>query len=178
MAASPLPSRGPKRGRKCYVTPAFSGIPNKGELKLTWLPHPCLVRGPIEGGNAMSPLQFRVSPTPSAGSKSKVVRKKRGIKSEVAASPLPSRGPKRGRKCHVTPAFSGIPNAKSGEQNQKWSPTKGNKIRSGCLTRAFLGAQRRGEMLSNPCLLRGLRTGVQKRPSPGQWKKAPHGGRR
>ena len=21
---------GPKRGRKCYVTPAFSGVPNKG----------------------------------------------------------------------------------------------------------------------------------------------------
>ena len=34
----------------------------------------------------------------------------RGTKSELAASPLPSRGPKRGRKCYVTPAFSGIPN--------------------------------------------------------------------
>ena len=22
---------GPKRGRKCYVTPAFSGVPNKGD---------------------------------------------------------------------------------------------------------------------------------------------------
>ena len=22
---------GPKRGRKCYVTPAFSGLPNKGD---------------------------------------------------------------------------------------------------------------------------------------------------
>ena len=21
---------GPKRGRKCYITPAFSGVPNKG----------------------------------------------------------------------------------------------------------------------------------------------------
>ena len=30
MAASPLPSRGPKRGRNCDVTPAFSGSPNKG----------------------------------------------------------------------------------------------------------------------------------------------------
>ena len=29
-ATSPLPSRGPKRGRKCYVTPAFSGSPTKG----------------------------------------------------------------------------------------------------------------------------------------------------
>ena len=22
---------GPKRGRKCYITPAFSGVPNKGK---------------------------------------------------------------------------------------------------------------------------------------------------
>ena len=32
----------------------------------------------------------------------------------MATSPLPSRGPKRGRKCSVTPAFSRIPNAKRG----------------------------------------------------------------
>ena len=63
----------------------------------------------------------------------------------MAASPLPSRGPKKGRKCYVTPAFSGIPNAKRGEQNQKWSSTKGNKIRSGYLTPAFPGAQKRAE---------------------------------
>ena len=29
MVASPLPSRGPTRGLSCYVTPAFSGVPNK-----------------------------------------------------------------------------------------------------------------------------------------------------
>ena len=28
MGASPLPSRGPKKGRTCYVTPAFWGVPN------------------------------------------------------------------------------------------------------------------------------------------------------
>ena len=44
--------------------------------------------------------------------------RQRGTQSELAASPLPSREPKRGRKCYVTPAFSGIPN--KGEQNQKW----------------------------------------------------------
>ena len=31
MATSPLPSRGAKRGQKCYVTPAFSGVPSKGD---------------------------------------------------------------------------------------------------------------------------------------------------
>ena len=37
-------------------------------------------------------------------------------------------------------AFSGIPN--KGEQKQKCSSTKENKIRSSCLTPTFLGAQR------------------------------------
>ena len=45
--------------------------------------------------------------SPTKGSKSRSVPQQRGTKSEVAASPLPSRGPKRGRKCYVTPAFSG-----------------------------------------------------------------------
>ena len=57
---------------------------------------------------------------------------------------LLSRGPKKGRKCYVIPAFSGVPNAKRGE-----------KIRSGCLTPAFSGAQNRAEVLRNPCILRG-----------------------
>ena len=47
-------------------------------------------------------------------------------KSEVATSTLPSQGPKRGRNCYVTPAFSGAPNTK-----------RGDKIRSGCLAIAF-----------------------------------------
>ena len=37
------------------------------------------------------------------------VPEQRATKSELAASPLPSRGPNRGRKCFVTPAFLGIP---------------------------------------------------------------------
>ena len=61
----------------------------------------------------------------------------------MAALPL-SRGPKRGRNCYVSPALSGVPNAKRGE-----------KIRSGCLTPAFSGAQKRAELLRNPCILRG-----------------------
>ena len=31
LAPSAMASRGPKSGLKCYVTPAFSGVPNKGE---------------------------------------------------------------------------------------------------------------------------------------------------
>ena len=90
-----LPSRGPKIGRKCYVTLAFSGIPNKGEQNHNWLPHPCLLRHTKEGRNAMSALHSRGS-----------------------------------------------------------SP-KGKKIRSGWPTPAFLGAQKRAEVLHHPCVLGG-----------------------
>ena len=77
--------------------------------------------------------------------------------------------------CH--PCILKFPKAKHGEQNQKWtphlcllkgskeggnatsplhsrgSPTKGNKIRSGCFTLAFLEALKRAEMLRHPCIL-------------------------
>ena len=175
VAASALSSRGHKQGRKCYVTPACSGsptkgekissgcltpafsgaqkraemlrhacilgIPNKGKQNQKWLPHPYLLGGTKRAGNATSPLH---SWDPQ----------QRGTKSEVAASPLPSRGPTWGRKCYVTLAFSRIPNAKRGEQKtQKGSPTKGNKIRSGCVSPIFSGAQTGQEMLRHPCML-------------------------
>ena len=115
----------------------------------------CILRGPKEGRNATLRLQSQGPPTPSTGSKIRSGPQQRGTKLEVAASPLPSRGPKRGQKCYITPAFSGVPNAKRGEQNQKWSPTKGKKIGSGCLTPTFLGAEKRAEMLHFPFNLRG-----------------------
>ena len=126
-AASPLPSRGPTRGRNCFVTPAFSRVPKQGDKiksgcltpafseahkwaevlrnpcilggpqtrgqNRNWLPHPCLLRGPQVGGSARSPLHSRGSPN-------------KGTKSELVASPLPSRGPTSGWKCYVTLAFS------------------------------------------------------------------------
>ena len=49
LAASPLRSRGHKKGRKNYVTPVFSGISNIGEQNQKWLPHPCLLGGPKKG---------------------------------------------------------------------------------------------------------------------------------
>ena len=150
VATSPLPSPGPKRRRKCYAAPAFSGVSNtkRGEQNQKWLPHPCLLGGPKEGRNAMLPMHSRGSLTPSAGSKVRSgcltpafsgAQKRAdmlrhpcilggpqhqvgGANSEVATSLLPSRGPKRGRKCYITPTFSGVPTAKFLEQNQKWLP--------------------------------------------------------
>ena len=92
------------------------------------LHHPCILGGPQRqgeqnqnwwgpqvGGNATSPLHSRGSP------------KTRGTKSELV-------GPTSGRKCYITPAFSGIPK------------DKGNKIRIG-------GAHKWAEMLHHPCIL-------------------------
>ena len=59
---------------------------------------PALPRGPKQGGNAMSPC---ILGDPECEAQ--------GPKSELAASPLPSRGPKKGRKCYVTPAVFGVP---------------------------------------------------------------------
>ena len=69
-------------------------------------------------------------------------------------------------------AFSGIPN--KGEQKQKCSPTKGNKIRSGYLTPTFSGAQKRAEVLRHPHVPRVhyRRGGKQKWPAPGSRKKS------
>ena len=39
-ATSPVPTRGPKSGRNCYVTPAFSRVPGKGDKNEKWLHHP------------------------------------------------------------------------------------------------------------------------------------------
>ena len=162
LAASATPSQGPKRGRKCYVTPAFWGVPNKGEQKQNWLPRPCLLRGPKVGGSATSPLHSRGP-------------QQRGAKSELAASAMPSWGPKSERKCYVTFAFLGVLNKV--EPNQNWllqvcllgnpkvggsatsplcsrrSPTKGNKIIIGWLSHAFSGAQKWAELLCHPCIL-------------------------
>ena len=46
-----------------------------------------------------------------------------------------------------------VPN--KGEKNQKWFPTKGEKIRSGCHIPALSGAQKRAKMLRHPCILGG-----------------------
>ena len=168
MAASPLPSPGSTRGRKCYVTPAFSGVPNKGDEYQEWLSHPCTPGGPQEkryitlaffgvpnkGDKtrsgcltpALSGAHKRAAvlhnPLRSGGSPTN------GTKSEVGASPLPSRGPTRERKCYVTLAFSGVPN-------------KGDKIKRGRPTPAFSRVHKMAEVLRNPCVLGGPEPRVQ-----------------
>ena len=89
---------GPKRGRKCYVTPASSRVPNKG------------------GQNQKSKRTLGVTMM--------LLVPKRGFKDCPGFLNSTGRlGPKRGRKCYVTPAFSGVPN--KGGQNQKSKRTLG-----------------------------------------------------
>ena len=159
VAASTLPSRGPKRGQDCSVTPAFSGIPNakrgeqkksvvvpnKGEQNQKWLPHPCLLGGPKEGGNARSPLHSRGSPTPSAGSKkSRMVPNKWEQNQKWLPHPCLLGGPKEG-KIAPSPLHSwGSP-----------TPSAGSKKISSC-------PQQRGtksEVAASPLPSRGPKRG-------------------
>ena len=180
-ATSPLHSRGspktwvtkselvgPTSGWKCYITPAFSRIPKDMEDKIRiggahkWaemLHHPCILGdpqrhggrnqiwwGPQVGRNATSPLHSRGS------------ARTWGTKSELV-------GPTSGRKCYITPAFSGIPSKTWGTKSELVGPTSwrkcyitpafsgipkdmGDKIRIG-------GAHKWAEMLHHPSILGG-----------------------
>ena len=66
------------------------------------------------------------------------------------------------RKCYITSAFSGIPNAKRGET-----------IRSGCLPLAFSGAQKRAELIRNSCILGGPQKGGTDTAHAGPVQKGP-----
>ena len=86
-------------GRKCYITPAFSGVPNKGDkIKV----------GPQVGGDATSPLHSWGSP------------KKGGQNQNWMPNPCLMGGPQVGRNA-TSPLHSwGSP--KKGGQNQNWMP--------------------------------------------------------
>ena len=130
-----LTSGQPKRGQKCYVTPASSGVRNakRGEQNKKWLSHPCLLGGQKEGGNALPPLPSRGSPTPSAGI---------NITNDCL-NPDFLDAEKRAEMLRIPCILGGTP-----------TPSAGSKIRSGYLTPAFSGGKKRAEMLCHTCLLR------------------------
>ena len=102
---------GAKNGRNSYVTPAIPGVPRKGDESQ-------VVASPFGAQNwvelLLNPGLLRGSPT-------------KGRKSQE--SPLPSRGPRNGRICYVTPMFSCVLEG-------------GDKIRSGNTTVGFSGAKK------------------------------------
>ena len=142
MATSPLACLGPKRGRNCYVSAAFSGIPNtKGGQKIRdgyltralsgakkraeLLCDPYILRGPqrqTRGENQeWLPHLCLLEGEKKDGVTMYPVHSHRSptpstaTTSEKATPPLPSRGPKGRRKCYIIREFSGIPNTKCGE---------------------------------------------------------------
>ena len=93
----------PTSGRKCYITPAFSGVPKQDDK---------VKGGPQVGGGATSPLHSRGSP--NNGTKSMVAHKWAEVLHHPCVLGAPqTRGqsqwwPTSGRKCYITPAFSGV----------------------------------------------------------------------
>ena len=141
--------------------PCVLGDSHQPRQNWKWLHHSNLLGGPQKGGIATYLLRSR-------GSQSK------GTKSELATSPLPSRGATRGRKCYIILALSATPvnshkirrgyitlvfswptRGRTRSMTPAFSgiPTKRDKIGSGYITPTFLGAHKRAELLHNPCVL-------------------------
>ena len=96
--------RWPTSGRRCHITPAFSGVPKQRDK---------VNGGPQVGGSATSPLRSRGSP--NKGTKSMVAHKWAEVLHHPCVLGGPQtrrqsqRWPTSGRRCYITPAFSGVP---------------------------------------------------------------------
>ena len=121
----------PASGRKCCITPAFSGIPKQRGTKHNWLPKPCFLGSPQVGGNATSPLHSRGSPDKGGQNQNGLPNpcllgahkwaemlphpcilgdpQTKGNKIRIGCLTLAFWVPTSGRKCYATLAFSGIP---------------------------------------------------------------------
>ena len=93
------------------------------------------------------------------------IPKQRGTKSELATSPLPSRGPNRARKCYITPAFSGIPKQRETKLELAASPLPSRGPKRGrrrCVTPTLVFPRHKGPYLSISGTLRpgGFRLGL------------------
>ena len=144
----------PTSGRKCYITPAFSGVPKHGDK---------VKGGPPVGGSATSPLRSPGSPNKTT--KSTVAQKWAEVLHHPCVPGAPQttgqrqRWPTSGPKCYITPAFSGVPKQgdkvnggpKVGESatsplRSRGSPNKGTKPKV---------AHKWAEVLHHPCVLGG-----------------------
>ena len=94
------------RGRNATSRLHSRGSPNKGGQNENWLPHPCLLGGPKEGGNATPPLHSRGSPN-------------KGGQNQWVPHPCLLGGPKEGQNATSPLHSRGSPN--KGGQNQ-WVP--------------------------------------------------------
>ena len=128
MATTPLPSRGPRRGRNYYVTCASSGVPNRGDKirsgyltpafsgahkKAELLRNPCVLGGPRQRSQNH---KWLCNPCVLGGPLDD------GTKSEVPTPPMPSRGPGRGHDCYANLASRGAPTPSPGTKSEVPTP--------------------------------------------------------
>ena len=134
--------RSPTSGRKCYITPAFLGVPKQGDK---------VKGGPQVGRIATSPLRSWGSP--NKGTKSKVAHKW----AEVLHRPCVLTGPQTRGQSQRWPT-SGRNTSRLGSWG---SPNKGTKSKV---------AHKRAEVLHHPCVLGGPQTRGQSQrwPTSGQ----------
>ena len=146
-------------------------VPNKGEQNRKWLLHPYILRGPNEGGNATSPLHCRECPTPSAGRKIRNGSQYSGKKTEVATSPLPSRGRAEKRAEMLPhPGILGHCQRQARRGKSEVVPNKGvNKQKWLPHPRLLGGPKEGGNATSPPCIL-----GVPQRQARGGKKMVPN----
>ena len=130
MGCLALALLGGQKRKELLCKPCILGISRRGDKIRIGCLTPAFSRGPIRGRNCHVTLAFSASLEEESNS-------------ELVASTLPSRGPKRGRNCYVTPAFSRV-------------SRRADKIRSGCLTLAFSGAQKEVELPPKPGVLISL----------------------
>ena len=103
--------------RNIWRVPYLSSNQKRAQKRAEMLHHPCILRGPQQRE------QYQNSkPTPGVTMMHHAT--KRGFKHCPGFLNSTGRlGPKRGRKCYITPAFSGVPN--KGGQNQNSKPPLG-----------------------------------------------------
>ena len=135
LATSRFPSRGPKRGQTCYATPTFLGVPPKGDTIRIGYSILAFLEAQ-KGAELLRNSAFSGDP-----------QKER--KSELATSPLPSRGPKRGRNGCVTLRSRG--SRQKGTKSESATlplPSRGPKRGQNCYAAAaFLGVPRKGDKI-------------------------------
>ena len=150
------------------------------EQNQKWAPHPCLLGTPKKGGDNTSICILGDPQRQKQVAKSEVVPNKEEQNQKWLLHSCPW-GPKSGRKCYVTPAFSGahkraemlrVPCILGNHQHRGTKsevatspvPPRGPKRGHKCdVTRAFSGIPNIGEQnqncLPHPCLLAGPQEG-------------------
>ena len=159
MATSTLAFSGAQDWAELLCNSCVIGGPQNRGQNHTWLRHPCLLKGPRLGGIAPCARVFSGVPQKGDNMRSGYINpafsefqdwaellrnhcvlrhpQKRGTKSQVATSLLPSREPKSGRSSDKL-------------VHSRGSLEKGVKITSGYINPAFSGAQDWAELIRNP----------------------------